>query len=408
MWANVRLGWHVLYTQCCTRERVPRFSVLLAHQPPPPPRMPPPSCWICLEEDSCRQQALGPLQRGCACRGDAGYAHMACLADWARAAQEDAHNSQPAWTRCPTCKQDYTGDVQLCLARARWGHVANEALDSPERLAASAQLASALCECSNDLETARPLMEQTLQVQRRTKGDEHQHTLATMNNLGHLLRQLGEFSAAHALYEEALATRRRTLGDQHPSTVICLNNVAVLHSSRGDHASARPIMEASLRTLRSTLGDAHPRTLATISNLGSLLLRLDDHSAARPLIVEVLDVEQRVLGTEHPDTLLSLRNLAECDRCMQNTKVGTPTVYRGGSSDAGVHSASFAAIIHTTCVAFAKACCCLLGKSRRCGKCGWRARLIRWLGRCQAPRCLPHAWQLQSTQLQSTTDVLPY
>lgn len=74
-----------------------------------------PTCYICCEpEGRLRSQQL---LRGCACRGThAGYAHLSCLV---AAAQYNAES----WTVCSTCRQRFTGAVQLGLARARWQRV---------------------------------------------------------------------------------------------------------------------------------------------------------------------------------------------------------------------------------------------------------------------------------------------
>ena len=68
----------------------------------------PPCCTICLEGGD---EPL-PVQCGCACRGDAGLAHVACRATVA------AHKGvgwNRAWWVCPTCGQHYT-DMRLGLA----------------------------------------------------------------------------------------------------------------------------------------------------------------------------------------------------------------------------------------------------------------------------------------------------
>lgn len=78
------------------------------------------SCWICLEEDE--DESGGQIKRSCACRGvAAGFAHVSCLAKYARTKMEEIHedgadddkaNCALYWRVCPNCKQKYTGDVR--------------------------------------------------------------------------------------------------------------------------------------------------------------------------------------------------------------------------------------------------------------------------------------------------------
>merc|ERR1712216_301784 len=65
----------------------------------------PPVCWICLEH-------IGELLRGCACRGTAGYVHVACMVE-ANRHRKIAHD------QCPTCEQRFAGALSMALAEAR-------------------------------------------------------------------------------------------------------------------------------------------------------------------------------------------------------------------------------------------------------------------------------------------------
>ena len=59
--------------------------------------------------------ASAALLRGCACRGSAGHMRVACLVEAAQAMAK-MWRACPA---CPTCKQLWTGSLQLALCRAR-------------------------------------------------------------------------------------------------------------------------------------------------------------------------------------------------------------------------------------------------------------------------------------------------
>ena len=66
-----------------------------------------------------------------------------------------------------------------------------------------------------DLASAQPLYCEALEVQRETLGDRHPDTLASINNLGGLLRAKGDLAAAEPLHREALKVQRETLGNRH-------------------------------------------------------------------------------------------------------------------------------------------------------------------------------------------------
>jgi hypothetical protein len=53
----------------------------------------------------------------------------------------------------------------------------------------------------------------------RVLGEEHPDTLTTMKNLGVLLFEAGDLESAIPLLRESLAGRRKILGENHPDTI---------------------------------------------------------------------------------------------------------------------------------------------------------------------------------------------
>ena len=118
-------------------------------------------CRVCLEGEE-----NGPLVQPCACRGSAKFIHKACLERWRRTSPK-----QDAVYRCGQCGDHYRDALSIELLSAR------------------------------------------LQA-RRTDGEDTSSTLSTLasiNNLGKLLKAKGDLAAAEPLYREALKGRRETL-----------------------------------------------------------------------------------------------------------------------------------------------------------------------------------------------------
>ena len=81
---------------------------------------------------------------------------------------------------------------------------------------------------------AEPLCREALEGYRKTLGDEHPHTLATINNLAFLLQNQGHFDEAEQLYREGLECRRRTLGDEHQETLKAERHLVTLLAEKSD------------------------------------------------------------------------------------------------------------------------------------------------------------------------------
>jgi tetratricopeptide (TPR) repeat protein len=262
-----------------------------------------PACWICYERAFAAEagaHSTGPLLRACACRGpNASFSHLPCLVKYASANR--AASQGQSWWQCPTCTQDYTGELQLGLARARWALVRGRAVEDLERPSAANDLAMALQD-AHDFEGALPLFEEVMAMQRRIHGDDDRSTLSSINNLATLHIDTGDYDLALPLLTEALAGRRRIMGDEHPDTLSSINNIGNLHSVMGHQDLALPLYEEALDVRRRVLGNAHPHTLTSIGNLAVLRARMREYAAAATLMREALAGRRRVLGEDHPHT----------------------------------------------------------------------------------------------------------
>ena len=77
-----------------------------------------PTCYICLGDEP-------GLVRACSCRGTGGFAHLECLANYARAESPDGCFSY-RWHTCRNCKAHFTGSTRLALARECWSEYCSE------------------------------------------------------------------------------------------------------------------------------------------------------------------------------------------------------------------------------------------------------------------------------------------
>jgi hypothetical protein len=132
------------------------------------------ACIICLETSP------PPIQSGCACRGDSGLAHIACIVR--AATSQQAQRGSGVWQQCQTCKQYYTGAMQTGLAEAWRSRVAGESAENTERLEAEYNLAMSLL-CQGKNAEAEPMFRKLHEVMMRVHGAENPSTLLSAGNL---------------------------------------------------------------------------------------------------------------------------------------------------------------------------------------------------------------------------------
>jgi hypothetical protein len=191
------------------------------------------SCIVCLDGDP------RPIQSGCACRGDAGLAHVECRAKDAAHRMKNRGNVA-RWCRCGTCGQRFTGAMQLGLACAWWSTAKRLPEKNEQRLRAAQNLANAFFH-QGKYADAETLFGEVLVVRRRVLGPEHPNTLETAGNLANILVRQGKYAEAETMLREVLVVQRRVLGPEHPDTLMTAGNLANSLDSRGKYAEAETI-----------------------------------------------------------------------------------------------------------------------------------------------------------------------
>ena len=263
----------------------------------------PPCCTICLGGGD---EPL-PIQRGCACRGDAGLAHVACQAEAAARKSREWH---AGWCHCPTCGQSYTGAMQLGLARVLVKRCTRTLRPHDAvRLGAENNLGVAL-RAAGQLGEAAEVLARVLAKSRRVKGANHPDTLTTARCLANVHRDQGNFAEATGLLVEALAASRRVRGKQHPDTLDTASSLASTYFDQGRLAEAEELQVEALAVRRRVSGAEHPDTLLDASNLAATYERQGRLAEAEGLLVGVLATSRRVRGNAHPHTLIAASNLA--------------------------------------------------------------------------------------------------
>jgi hypothetical protein len=118
---------------------------------------------------------------------------------------------------CRTCKQDFTGAMRTGLAQAWRSRVADQAVESAERLAAEDNVAQSLMG-EGKAAKAEPILRQLHKTEMRVFGAEHRSTLATAANLAQSLSHQGKYADAERINREVLGVLKRVLGAEHPDS----------------------------------------------------------------------------------------------------------------------------------------------------------------------------------------------
>ena len=260
-----------------------------------------PTCYICLDEGNELRHG------GCACRGDAGFFHIACAV---AAAQQ---SNETMWHTCPTCKEIYTGQARLALVRQRVEFCSGEPELSLERLGAQLDLTRALVELGELDEALESGSEALVAARRRlasSAGEPHSNTLDALHTLALVHFHRAEYEAAEQLLTEGLEMARGVYGDESLSTQQIVGFLGSVHLRNGNHSAALPLMEESLQWNQRSRGNDDPETIVKSCNLGTTYRHMGQYELALPLLRDAAQRSRQVLGADHSNTLIAAAKLA--------------------------------------------------------------------------------------------------
>lgn len=251
------------------------------------------------------------MHPGCACRGDHNghvrHVHCAALeiATHLRLRGESPVDSSEckveldAWRACRICKQAFTGEFAIELARE---YVRMSTADPDAHISARIHYASILLENERyaDSEVVlRLVRSETLTEVVRRNVESH---------LAGCMCQTGRYSDAEPIQRSLLEWARAHHGDDAPTTLAAANNLAIslFHLARYDDSIAllRLVHDSAVRTH----GPMHANALSVGINLGKFLLLCRRFTDAEPILRTAYGHAKTVFGG---GSLTALRVLRE-------------------------------------------------------------------------------------------------
>jgi CHAT domain-containing protein len=139
---------------------------------------------------------------------------------------------------------------------------------------------------------------------------DHADYATSLNNLGVLYSDLGDYAKAEEYHLQSLAIRKKVLGEEHADYANSLYNLGNLYRDLGDYAKAEEYYLKSLAIKKKVLGEEHADYASSLHNLGGLYSDLGDYAKAEKYYLQSLAIKKKVLGEEHADFLRSQQNLA--------------------------------------------------------------------------------------------------
>jgi eukaryotic-like serine/threonine-protein kinase len=196
-------------------------------------------------------------------------------------------------------------DVHLEALRLRRQTLGNDHLVVAESLQ---NLGTVLRELGED-DKAEPYFREGLKILQ--KSGSRMEYAAALTNLGAFLEEKRKFKEAEELYLESLQIKRQIEGEETIDVGRSYNNLGKLYYAQENYAAAEPNYRKALAIYKRVAhGRPDPEVATTLNNLASLLDSKGKRTESEILHRQALEMRRKLFGSRSPKILSSLNNLA--------------------------------------------------------------------------------------------------
>jgi hypothetical protein len=282
------------------------------------------ACIICLETDP------PPIYSGCACRGDAGLAHIECRV-LAAAHRQQSTGKLNWWAECSTCSHMFVGSPAMSfgLAQELWRRLQRRVEtgfrvtlhdsthgksfavpiwpeEIPDRAFSAMILGNALINVGKPAE-AETLCRETMAEFGRMGVDESDDKMTDLRRvIGAAFTSLQKHADAEVMYARCVSEYTKTFGPSYTRAIESTYMLASATGSQGKLAESARIFEEVAERSKRVLGPEHIITLGCQEGLSTVLFRLEKPDEAEAVYQQHSPVMKRVLGPDHKRVLRSV------------------------------------------------------------------------------------------------------
>jgi CHAT domain-containing protein/tetratricopeptide (TPR) repeat protein len=184
-----------------------------------------------------------------------------------------------------------------------------------------------------DLLAARQHHERALEVLERTEGPGSPRFAWTLNNLGDVHAELGEYDRARECFARCSAITEASSGSEDPT---CVSSLAGLEAETGNFVEAIELARRAVAMTKETAGDESPQVINRLYDLGKILQMSRDYSRARAVFEQALAIERRTSGGDSYSVTSSI-SLADLDADEGDCSKAVPAYRRAISEVESLH-----------------------------------------------------------------------
>jgi tetratricopeptide (TPR) repeat protein len=136
-----------------------------------------------------------------------------------------------------------------------------------------------------------------LNIQEKSLGANHQSVATTLNALGVLYRDKGDYAQAEVSLRRAIKINEQILKPQSIGFADLFNNLGCIFYDKGDYAQAENFYSKSLSITQNTFGEKSPRLVSPLTSFVGLYLAKNNAAQAVAYMIRVMEISEKNLST---------------------------------------------------------------------------------------------------------------
>ncbi|MGH9843954.1 MAG: tetratricopeptide repeat protein, partial [Blastocatellia bacterium] len=199
------------------------------------------------------------------------------------------------------------GAVEEALA-LREKHFGREHIDTAESLNHLGNLSAE----QGDFVKAETLLTTALAIRERVRSPEHSLVASSLSNLGVFFRDIGDYDRAEQRLRQSLAIKEETSDPNNRELAPTLNNLAEVYRAKRNFAEAERLYQRAIRIMEMAprIGPNSSDVARVYSNLGKMYQEQGDYARAESALKHALAIYEKATDPNHPSRGISLNHLA--------------------------------------------------------------------------------------------------
>ena len=150
-----------------------------------------------------------------------------------------------------------------------------------------------------------------MEVEQSVLHANHPHIMATLTNIGHVFKSLGQHKDALNAYLRVHNLQKDNKDVDNVAVAETLSHIGLIQYQRGDYESSFESYQEALRVRRDHYGtDDHPDIASTLNSIGLTLFKQEMYQLAKGCFSQSLETRRKLLGPDHRDVAILWYNLA--------------------------------------------------------------------------------------------------